>query len=528
MTGRCRIQVSPGLSSPAYGQLYSLLSQLMSIEFIVDVQGNQDTNTYIYTEIEPKPLKTTISTLRVCPANLADNETKREVEVTFSSHSMVPFPFRNRKITTSLVPTGTLALENNEVALVANRQGPLWAVSEIDGIKHYRSALSLPKLSNNQNFHDIFNGACFLETLVILEFLRNLPSFNPYQNPPLRAGFIIDDPNLHWSSYGYIDYRQLVAHAQKENYHVAFATIPLDNWYTNTDAAALFRAHSQHISLLVHGNDHGKEELAQPYGSDGRKEVLTTATARIGELEQAAKLQVSRVMVPPHGACSADMLALMPECGFEAACISANSVRAYNQDHPWAKTLGFAPAEVINDCPVLPRWGLTGNIKATLLVAAYLGQALILRGHHQDFKGGVEVFDDYAKFINSLGDVSWSNLATLARQSYQWRSQGKACYIKPFARKITFELPEKISEIIIESCKLTDNSACQYRLRLDGNSFTITTGERHILPKSDKAKRLLELDSLPPPLTTNGYRNKTSAKLILRRFLTETRDRCLL
>jgi len=38
--------------------------------------------------------------------------------------------------------------------------------------------------------------------------------------PPLRACFVIDDPNLHWPSYGHLDYRRMAEHARRGGYHV--------------------------------------------------------------------------------------------------------------------------------------------------------------------------------------------------------------------------------------------------------------------------------------------------------------------
>src|SRR3712207_7699471 len=46
---------------------------------------------------------------------------------------------------------------------------------------------------------------------------------------PLRAAIMFDDPNLHWKSYGYIIYPELVEHAKEHNYHAVFATVPLDS-----------------------------------------------------------------------------------------------------------------------------------------------------------------------------------------------------------------------------------------------------------------------------------------------------------
>ena len=58
--------------------------------------------------------------------------------------------------------------------------------------------------------------------------------------PPLRAAIVFDDPNLRWRSYGYIDYRRLVEHADEHGYHAAMAMIPLDAGAAAPADGALF------------------------------------------------------------------------------------------------------------------------------------------------------------------------------------------------------------------------------------------------------------------------------------------------
>jgi hypothetical protein len=170
--------------------------------------------------------------------------------------------------------------------------------------------------------------------------------------------------------------------------------------------------------LLVHGNNNNKKELARSYTEPERIFLLKQAIGRIERLERRSGLAVSRVMVPPHGACTEEMLAELPVCGFEAACISHGSLRAHNKSRAWTKSLGFRPFELIRGCPVLPRWGVSGDLKNTILLAAFLKQAIILRGHHQDLKDGPELLDELARFVNGLGPVAWLNMTDMARANH--------------------------------------------------------------------------------------------------------------
>jgi len=177
----------------------------------------------------------------------------------------------------------------------------------------------------------------------------------------------------------------------------------------------MFRELRSRLSLLIHGNNHTKGELGRRYTGAQRVFLLRQAIQRIERLESRSGLAVSRAMVPPHGACSEEMLAALPICGFEAACISHGSLRAHNKSAAWAKTLGYRPYEIVRGCPVLPRWGFSGDVKNAILLAAYLKQAIILRGHHQDLKDGPKVLDDLAGFVNGLGSVKWMNMTDLVR-----------------------------------------------------------------------------------------------------------------
>lgn len=351
-----------------------------------------------------------------------------EIEVDFADDPLVPFPFRGRSLR-SKVAAGTkiLSLRGSEKALASMENGPVWSVSRGGNQTHFRSGFALPRISADGCLIEVLSANRFLEMLPLIHWLREICSGTAYEEPPLRACFIFDDPNLHWPCYGFVDYRQIAEYAERENYHVSFATIPLDTWFTHRGTADIFRTHQTRLSLLVHGNNHTRGELAQPYTESERFFLLKQAFHRIERLERQSGLAVSRIMVPPHGACSEEMLAALPICGFEAACISHGSLRAHNKSRPWTKALGFLPSELIRGCPVLPRWGVSGDLKNTILFAAFLKQAIILRGHHQDLKGGPELLDELARFINGLGTVAWLNMTDMARSSYPleaWQVDG--------------------------------------------------------------------------------------------------------
>jgi hypothetical protein len=455
--------------------------------------------------------------------NLSPQGKPVNISVNFQDDPAVPFPFRGRSIQakTKAEPQ-VLTLGGNERSLARCERGPVWTVADEEGVKHFRSGFTLPEISADTALHNVLNEGCFLEMLPLISWLREICKKTAFAGPPLRACFIFDDPNLHWTSYGFVDFRQIATQATKENYHVAFATIPLDAWFTHDATANVFKSNPDRLSLVVHGNDHTRQELARDYTPSARVSLLRRAIDRIERLEKKTGLRVGRVMVPPHGACSEEMLKELPGCGFEAACISHGSLRAHNRGRSWTRNLGFHPSTMIQGCPVLPRWGLGEDVTNTILLAAFLGQPIVLRGHHQDLKNGVGLLDNIAGFINRLGPVSWSNMQDLCRINYQWRMDGSICRVKPLARKIVFRLPEGATQLVIENSFLTDWQISG----INGEALAVRAGQRISLPEIQN--REISMVAAPAQVlpAQNGV-HRTPMTAWVRRVLTEGRDRLL-
>jgi len=416
-----QFQVQTARRNPPWAGLAPILESFFPVRFhfVPDQQGNETADCFREAPDDrgENPSSPTASTLRVCRSESPVSGNQMcDIAIRFADRLEVPFPFRGRYLTTKVQRGwGCLSLTGNEEPLALSDCGPVWAVSKVGCAKHFRSGFPLPDIGPQESLADVLNGERFLEMLPLLHWIREVCNDARFEGPPLRACFILDDPNLHWPRYGYVHFREIAARAAKENYHVAFATIPLDGWFTHRATAELFKTNKRNLSLAVHGNDHSYCELARNYRPSERSRLLAQAIERTERLERRTGLHICRVMVPPHGACSEEMLAALPGFGFAAACISHGSLRAYNENKPWTRYLGYLPSERIQGCPVMPRWSLSTNTTNTILVAAYLKQPILLRGHHRDLKDGVELFDEHARFINSLGSVSWAKLSALCR-----------------------------------------------------------------------------------------------------------------
>jgi hypothetical protein len=449
-----------------------------------------------------------------------------EVTVKFADDPEVPFPFRGESLQAKVAAEGeVLSLSGHERVLASTESGPVWAVGIEGDTRHFKSGFAFPNVPAEGSLAEVLHGERFLEILPLLHWIREINAGSRYENPPLRASFIFDDPNLHWPSYGYIDYRRIAIQAARENYHVAMATIPLDTWFTHAATAQVFRKNTRHLSLAIHGNNHLKQELARNYTPSARVSLLRQAVHRIKRLENKVGLQVCRVMIPPHGACSEEMLEELPRCGFEAACISHGSLRAHNRGKLWTGTLGYSPSELVQGCPVLPRWSMTGNVTNTILLAAFLGQPIVLRGHHQDLKNGIELLDHLAGFINRLGPVSWSNMTGLSRMNYQWRMDGRTCRVRPLGGKIKFRIPDQAVQLIIEDAGGGFDAGWQI-IGLNNAVQIVRAGECISLTDTLGGEISMVAIQTPAAPQLNGISRMREAALF-RRLLTEGRDRFL-
>jgi hypothetical protein len=195
-------------------------------------------------------------------------------------------------------------------------------------------------------------------------------------------------------------------------------------------------------------------------------------------------------------------------------------LRYHNKSSSWTNALGFRPSEWIENCPVLPRWGLSGDLQNTILLAAYLKQAIILRGHHQDLKDGLELLDELARFVNALGSVKWLNMTDIVRSNYQWRTQGDLCRLKPLGRRVIYSVPAEVGRLQVDT---TGSSSEAWQI-VGVNGLILKPSIGEVVGLETGTNVSLEV------VSKQSTRIKThpipgSSLSFIRRLLTEGRDR---
>lgn len=381
-------------------------------------------------------------------------------------------PLRGRTIAEFAIAADPLPIPSGANMLALAQGEPVWWQAGDAPAALSISGYPLAGLREGEALRDHLRVGRFMGLLPLVRFIEQVLGAGGWELPAPRASFVIDDPNLHWTSYGFLDYRELAAHAAQHGYHVALATVPIDGWLADRRAAALLAGEGSPISLIMHGNDHVARELDRLDSDAQAQSVIAQALRRIVALERRSGVTVDRVMTPPHGACSEVALRAMFALGIEAISVAPT--------YPWRVGLPastplamWEPAELVaGGLPVLPRYALDAP-REELALRAMLGQPLILYGHHDDFAQGLDILAQTASDIDGLGRVRWGPLGSIARDSYATRRLGETLLVRMHARRITLQIPPGVRELRVMIPEPFGGAA--------GHRLTYATGELEVV-----------------------------------------------
>ena len=368
-----------------------------------------------------------------------------EAEVRFAGDAPVDRVLRGRTMIESRAPAGSLAAQPQGIVLASCNGRPVWLAHGVGPNQSFSVVLAPEELARGEPLADRLRPGRFLALLPLIEFLRNIDG--GWTQPPLRAAFIFDDPNLHSGSYGHIDYRRLGAQARRSGFHAVMATIPHDLTFASRPVVELFIREKELLSLTIHGNDHVSQELLRERTENESLALAAQALARTVRFEKRTGLEVSRVMCAPFEVCSEQTMRAVFRTGFEALAIEQVQLRAAMAELD--SLLGFLPADRANNgLPVVPRHRLDTPVDQ-LVLSAFLRRPLFLYGHHADVARGYERLAGIADLVNSFGDVSWAPLSAAARGSYAWRLDDGVMIVRLHGRVASIETPEPVGRVVV-------------------------------------------------------------------------------
>jgi hypothetical protein len=295
---------------------------------------------------------------------------------------------------------------------------------------------------------EALHGPDAIGMVALIHFLRALDPTGRFR-PPLRAALVFDDPNLRSERYGYLQYPELVRHADRYGYHAAMAMVPLDATCRNEAAVRLFRTRPDRLSLVMHGNNHSAHELRKTTDFAAALALGAQALRRIMWFETRTGLSVARVMMPPHAVWSRTGARALGALAYDG--LSATRPYPTTEPAPARHALaGWTGADFIDGCSVIPRVPLSLD-RTGLALRALLDQPLILYGHQADAAAGLGLLAEAAARVNGLGDVRWCSIGEIVQHNYVLRVHADTAFIRPGGQRMRVVIPAGVRRLTVNA-----------------------------------------------------------------------------
>jgi hypothetical protein len=417
--------------------------------------------------------------------------------LTFASDTAPARPLRGARLSerhgdgAPAVPVGA-----GDTVIARLDGSPAW-VSAADA-RTQTVAIAPAELAGDEVLRNRLRPGRSLAMLALTQFIREVAQPRLWELPPIRAAFVIDDPNLRAAGYGHLDYDRLLASARRHRYHVSMAMVPLDagRGGANARAVELFRDGSAYLSLCIHGNDHDGGELGRPGSGPEALPVVAQALRRIGAFERRTGVPVDRVMVAPHERMSRGTVDALCACGYEAF----SGARPYpwipeSPDLDWltrpagsGPLTGWGSSELMpGGFPLLMRMDF-GHSREELVIRAFLGQPVIVYGHHDVFAHGTEVLESFAEEINGLGAVCWSSPSGIARAAVQTRRGNDTLDVRMLGRRVSLEVPAGVTEVRIDATAVEPSERHPLLAADEAGEIGLGAGPAATLPATDPTR----------------------------------------
>jgi hypothetical protein len=460
----------------------------------------------------------------------AEDEQLRAVDGTtnaalqLGSSERVDARLRRRQLVEGSLSTVPKRVTDGEV-LAHDDRGALWSF-DLHHSNVETALLSPAELELDEPLRERMRARRFIALLPLIHLLRRITDYDRWTRPGGRAIFLFDDPNLHWPSYGHIRFADLARHAQHHGYHVAMSTVPLDCWFAHRSAVRTFYEAQKTLSLTVHGNDHLYQEFALPLNAADAAPIFDQALRRIRRFEARTGLHVSRVMVPPHGRCSDEMLDAMLLVGIEALC------RAPAWWTDWAVERRRVARWTMADMspvggPIVGRHRLVNaSARDEMTLNLFLDQPVVLYGHHYDLADGYDVLAETAAWLNDFGGIAWLRLDRLAQTNFMLhREENEHVRVRAFSRRMVVDVAAGVRSLTLEFPAYDSVDADS--LLCDGYRYALDTqdGLASVSFPVSGAPRLLELRLVRQEVSPTMSRRGMHPRAVIRRGVGEFRDR---
>jgi len=150
-------------------------------------------------------------------------------------------------------------------------------------------------------------------------------------------------------------------------------------------------------------------------------------------------------MAPPHEIWGEAFARAMVDSDLEAMC--ADPGEGWRHELARGDPLAdWWPAGVVAGLPVVPRSRLS-TPPADLRFRAYLGQPIVLYGHHWDLRYGLDALAGPAAEVGQIDEFEWTSLERIARSCVSTRARDGVLEVRMHARRAEIEIPPETSHL---------------------------------------------------------------------------------
>jgi len=295
--------------------------------------------------------------------------------------------------------------------IVSIAQMPLFACAAGDPQTFLLAGENFPDLDQ-----EVPRGVSVLEYFCgvapVMMFLRVACPDAVWHNDLPSACFIVDDPPLK-KRYGFLDFQKLVEAMQAARFSTSIAFIPWNFDRTEKRVAETFKAHSEQLSLCVHGCDHLRGEFGA-HDANLLQEKAARALERMARHFESSGVGFDDVMVFPQGIFSTAALRALKDCHYLAA-VNTSPYPVDAQNLSLRDLLDVAITR-FSDFPLFTR-RYPKNLPE-LAFDLFLGKPAFLVEHHGFFREGYQSLTDTIRELYRIEpNLRWTNLAAICSQS---------------------------------------------------------------------------------------------------------------
>jgi peptidoglycan/xylan/chitin deacetylase (PgdA/CDA1 family) len=314
-------------------------------------------------------------------------------------------------------------------------------------------------------------------------FLHYAAGERAWHSPGDYANFTIDDLWLR-EPYGHVNYSQLLQQAQEHNFHATVAFIPWNFDRNQSSMISLFQAHSDRLSICIHGNNHVHQEFGSVDTHPISKQVndIKQSLARMEKFSHITHIPYDAVMVFPHSISPETTLSVLKRYNFLATANSLNVPSDAQAPSDTEFALRTGTMQFAN-FPSLRRYSAESDIpKSQLAIDAFLGNPMLFYAHESFFASGIGAFNRTADMVNRLQpDTQWRGLGYIARHLYLERMRDDGNYdVNAYSADIALSNPNVHDAMFF--VEKAENFALPISVFVDGKHYAFErSGEKLLL-----------------------------------------------